>query len=314
MKHRVKLSILSAVLAPAFLLQADEHTVEKTINVGGVERSYLLHIPPSLPRDKAVPLVVVFHGGGGTGAIGERFTRFSELSDRERFIVVYPDALNKNWNDGRAGRKIRSQQENVDDIGFVVAMLDAVGKEYTIDPKRVYATGPSNGGFFSNRVGAELSERFAAIAPVIGGMAPAVAESFHPAEPISVLIIQGTDDPLIAYEGGNVRIFGFGAGNRGKNINSIETLTKWVNHNGCDPKPSTTELPDLDPDDETTVVRSMYHGGRNATEVVFYQIVGGGHTWPGGSQYLPERLIGKVSREIDATEVIWEFFKSHPKP
>jgi len=148
---------------------------------------------------------------------------------------------------------------------------------------------------------------------VIGGMAPAVADAFHPAEPVSVMIIQGTDDPLIAFEGGYVKVFGF-AGNRGKNIDTREMVLKWVEHNGCNPTPATTELPDRDPDDETSVVKSVYGQGRNGTEVIFYTIQGGGHTWPGGSQYLPERLIGKVSNELDATSTIWEFFKAHPKP
>ena len=312
MKHRIFWpSILSTALVLASPVQADEHTVEKTIDVGTVERSYLLHIPPSLPRDKAVPLVVVFHGGGGTGAIGERFTRFSELSDHERFIVVYPDALNKNWNDGRNEPMIRSMREKVDDVGFTTALLAELQRTCRIDPKRVYATGPSNGGIMSNLAGARLADRFAAIAPVIGGIASPVAENFHPSQPVSVLIINGTEDPLVPFEGGRVTFMGRG---RGSIISTAETVQRWVAHNGCRSKPSTGAMPDKDPEDGTRSTVETYAGGRNGTEVVVFTIEGGGHAWPGGRQYLPVKTIGRVCRDFDATTTIWEFFKAHPKP
>ena len=312
MDHRIFwLFLLPAVLAPNLSLQAGEHTVEKTIDVHGAERSYLIHVPPSLSNDKPAPLVFVFHGGGGTGRNSERFTHFSKLSDREGFIAVYPDGLNKGWNDGRLTDQIQSQRENVDDIGFVTTLLAAVSKEYSIDPKRIYATGPSNGGIFSNLVGAKMSDRFAAIAPVIGGMAPSVAGNFHPAEPVSVLMINGTEDPLVPFEGGHVSFLGK---DRGEIIPTAATVQKWVTRDGCNPKPVLRDVPDTDPDDGTRAAVATYSGGKNNSEVIVYTIEGGGHTWPGGSQYLPAGMIGRVCRDFNATETIWEFFKKHPKP
>lgn len=303
--------VLAAMIVSCLPAPASDGTVEKTIQVSGIERSYLLHVPPSLPKDKPSPLVVVFHGGGGTGKNGDRFTGFSKLADREGFIVVYPNGLNKGWNDGRLTEQVQSQRNNVDDIGFVAALLKHLESEHNIDPKRVYATGPSNGGIFSNLVGAKMSDQFAAIAPVIGGMAPSVAENFHPSQPISVLMINGTADPLVPFEGGKVNAFGQ---ERGEIIPTSATVQKWVAHDDCNPKPEIHEVPDRDPNDGTRASFAVFSGGRNNTEVIAYTIEGGGHTWSGGSQYLPEAMIGRVCRDFDATEVIWEFFKSHPKP
>jgi len=290
---------------------ADKHTEEESINILGQKRTYRIHVPPSLPKKTPVPLVFSFHGGGGNAEQAEKFTRFDPLSDRDGFIVVYPDALNKNWNDGRNAQNIQSQREKVDDVGFISALLARLTREYNIDPKRVYATGPSNGGIFSNRIGAELSDRFAAIAPVIGGMARPVAENFRPTDPVSVLIINGTDDPLVPYGGGQVMFLGRP---RGEIIPTSQTVKRWVVHNRCDRDPLVSHMPDKDPDDKSTCVAATYRDGRDGTEVVLITVEGGGHTWPGGSQYLPVSMIGRVCRDFDATALIWAFFKNHPKP
>lgn len=308
---------IAALLLPALLLVratgAEAGTDEKNLDCGGLKRAYRLHVPDSCPVDQPAPVVFVFHGGGGNGAQAERFTRFSRLADREGFIAVYPDGWEKNWNDGRNGPGISAQKRNIDDIGFVGAILDELEKSRAIDKKRVFATGPSNGGFFSNRVGAELSKRFAAIAPVIGSMAPAVAENFHPAEPVSVLIINSVADPMVPYEGGFVHGLGIKPGERGAGIPAAEVAAKWTAHNGCDVKGVVSDLPDK-ADDGMRVRVTRHGGGKNGAEVVFYSIEGGGHTWPGGSQYLPVAWVGGVCRDFDASEVIWEFFKKHPKP
>jgi polyhydroxybutyrate depolymerase len=296
---------LLSMLAPA-----GAETLEKTIQVGDSEREYLLHVPDNLPRNKPVPLLFVLHGGGQKAEIAQRMG-FTEVANREDFIVVYPNAVRKNWNDGRNEPGIWSQRNNVDDVGFVSALIREVGRDHPIDPKRVYATGPSNGGIFSNRLGAEMSEQFAAIAPVIGGLAAPLAEKFNPAQPVSVLMINGTEDPLVPYKGGRVTFMGRG---RGSIIPTSETIRKWVARDHCNPVPKSRDLPDKDPKDQTRTKIDVYSGGKNGTEVILYTIEGGGHTWPGGVQYLPEMMIGRVCRDFKATDTIWEFFKSHPKP
>lgn len=280
------------------LLLDDAHTVEKSIDVGGVKRAYRLHVPPGYSKEKPVALVLVFHGGGGDGRSMERMSKFSELSDKEGFIVVYPDAVERNWNDGR-GKFTKG-----DDLAFMDALLDALAKEHSIDEKRVFATGISNGAIFSHYLAGNRAKRIAAIAPVVGGMAKPYAPKFKPEAPVAVLVIQGTDDPLVPYDGGTI------ASNRGEIIGTVEALEKWAAAANGKPESATEDLPDKDPKDGCTATRLTWKGD---VPVVLIKIKGGGHTWPGGPQYLGERVIGKTCRDFDATAVIWEFFKSNAR-
>ncbi len=287
---------------------AEEHAKSRTITVGDVERTFWLHVPEKVTKKKAVPLLFCFHGGQGSGEAMTGGSGFGALSDKEGFIAVFPEGVGKSWNDGRGEPAIESQKKNIDDVAFVMAMIEALSKEYRIDPKRIYATGISNGGFLCHRLAAERSETFAAIAPVAAGMGIPIGSTFEPKEPVSVVLMNGTDDPLVPYKGGRM-----GVKDRGEIIGVDEIVKKWVAKNGCE-KGGAETLPDADPKDGCRIERTVYPGGKNGTEVVLYKVEGGGHTWPGGSQYLPERIIGKVCKDIVSPKVIWEFFVKHPKP
>jgi polyhydroxybutyrate depolymerase len=300
-------------LAVAFTAAAQTlATTARTIEVAGLSRTYYLHVPVNIPKDRAVALVLMFHGGGGTPAWTERESRFSEWADREGFLVAYPQGYKKSWNDGREDRHIAAQRDHVDDLAFVAALLDDLGKKYKLDSKRVFATGISNGATFSQYLGAHLSTRIAAIAPVAGGIAEPLSVKFNPEKPVSVLIMNGTQDPLVPYLGGKITL-PWGT-TRGAIISTESAVAKWVDHNGCRAEPVTADLPDKDAVDDTRVKRLSYTGCREGTEVVLYRIEGGGHTWPGRLQYLPKRVIGNMSYDINATEIIWAFFTQHPKP
>jgi polyhydroxybutyrate depolymerase len=293
-------------------LKPGENTAEHTLEVDGRKRVYYLYVPPGLAADKPAPLVLVFHGGGGTALGMERYlARFSRLADKEGFLVAYPEGVDKNWNDGRDNPASTPARENINDLAFVMAMIDDIAREHAVDNKRIYATGISNGGVFSHYLAANHAEKIAAIAPVVGGIADPFYKQFKPVEPVSVLIMQGTRDPIVPYDGGPITI---GSQDRGKIISTDETIKLWVEHDDCQRSPVDEQLPDTDPNDNCTVRRTTHSGGRGGSEVVLYKIVGGGHTWPGGPQYFPKFLIGNVCRDIDATEVIWDFFKAHPKP
>ncbi len=287
-------------------------TVARLIKVGELNRTYHLHVPKNMPKDKAVPLVLMFHGGGGTPAFAERESKFSDLADREGFLVVYPEGVGKSWNDGRGVKAIPAQRDNVDDLAFIAALIDDVAKAHKVDPKRVYATGISNGAMFSHYLAANLSSRIAAIAPVVGGMPEPLSEKFKPEKPVAVLILQGTEDLLVPYKGGDVTPPG--AGKRGRIVATEDAVKKWAEHNGCQREAATEELADKDPKDGCRVKKFTYAKGKDGTEVVLVRIEGGGHTWPNGLQYLPKKVIGNVCRDINGTEVIWDFFKAHPKP
>lgn len=273
----------------------------------GTTRTYLVHVPPTLP-DGPVPLVLVLHGAGGTGRQMEQMSGFSAVADREGFIVVYPDGLRRVWNDGRHGE--RTRRDTVDDVGFLLVLLDRVAAERPIDPARVYATGISNGGFMCHRLANDHAARFAAIAPVVAGITTEVANAFAPAAPVAVYAIQGTDDPLVPYHGGPIGIDG-GRKDRGRILGTIQAIERWRAHDGCADEPVREDVPDREPRDRCTVERATWPGGRDGTAVRLDTIHGGGHTWPGGPQYLPRAVIGPVCRDVDAATDIWAFFAAH---
>ena len=275
------------------------------VNVGGVDRTYRVHIPPSYEGGTPIPLIVAFHGGGGTGEGMERLTHMNDISDSGGFIAVYPDGVNKNWNDGRP-----QINPDVDDVAFVRSMLERLESDYSIDTKRVYATGISNGGFMSYRLAFDLDGTFAAIAPVGALMTEQLYARPPPAGPVSVLLIEGIDDPFVPWAGGDIST---GRLKRGTVVSTGVTIDYWVKAGGCVTPPAVTEMTDAEPDDGTRVREELYSGGREGTEVELLAVEGGGHTWPGGLQYLRERTIGKTCRDIDASRVIWDFFKGHSK-
>ena len=286
----------------------DEHTAPGEIEHDGLRRTYLLHVPPSLSPDAPVPLVLAFHGTGGTGLGMETVTGLSALSDRHGFLVAYPDAVEKCWNDGRGLARPRSHRENVDDAGFVATLVGEIRRARGVDPGRVYATGISNGAIFAHRLASERSDLVAAIAPVAGGMARSVAGEFRPRRPVSVIAVQGTGDPLMPFGGGAL------GPERGEIVSTAEAVRKWVELDACRPDPAREEFPARDPGDGMRVRRDTYGGGREGTEVALVTVEGGGHAWPGGLQYLPERTIGRTCRDVDASSLVWEFFSRHPRP
>ncbi len=286
---------------------APAQSVRRTTTSGGRARTYRVFVPASARRAPAA-LVLAFHGGGGDGAGMEKLTKFDAIAEREGFVVVYPDAFEHNWNDGRVDFDAPAFRNRVDDIAFVRTILAEVEASVPIDVKRVFATGISNGGIFSHYLGAKLSDRIAAIAPVVGGMADPFYKEFAPAEPVSVFAMQGTNDPLVPIGGGNVARSG-----RGRVIATAEAIRLWEIRDSVASTPQSGTLPDRDPRDGCTVTWKKWSGGKGGTEVWLYVEQGAGHTWPGGVQYLPKLLVGAVCRDFDASEEIWGFFRNHPK-
>lgn len=309
----ILLSLLCAILSVFGLQNAiasQETGSARSIMFAGLERTYRIHIPASYDKANPGPLLIVLHGGGGTGEGMVKLTRggFNRLSDKEGFIVVYPDGFEKHWNDGRENVSYRTHREKIDDVGFIAALIDVLAKQYKLDTKRVYSTGISNGAMMSFRLDCELSEKIAAIAPVAGAMPENLPARCSPSRPVPVLMISNTEDRLVPWEGGDIR---FGRKTFGRTLSVPETVKYWVNHNQCSSSPSISMEPDRDPKDGTRVRKELYSECRESSEVVLYAVEGGGHTWPGGDQYLPQWIIGKTNRDIDANEVIWDFFKRH---
>lgn len=220
-------------------------------------------------------------------------------------VLLFPDGIGRKWSDGR---KVKASH---DDVGFISKLIDLMVKEYKVDPRRIYATGISNGGFMSVRLAMELSEKIAAVAPVTAQI-PKVLESRSPKLPISVMIVNGTADPLVPYDGGKIRLFKFGRG-RGEIISTSATVDIFRRHNGCDETPKKQLLPDKNPRDGAMIEVGSYTGCKAGTEVILVKVIAGGHTWPGGKQYLGRRIIGPVCRDINASEMILDFFLRHSR-
>jgi polyhydroxybutyrate depolymerase len=283
-------------------LAADVQPPITTLSVGGVSRSFILHVPRGFGLQPPVglsPLVLVFHGGGGSARTMPRFTGFDALSDQEGFFVAYPDSFNRSWNDSRG-------LSPADDVGFVHALIGSLRGRYPIDPARVYATGISAGGFFSQRLACDLAGDVSAVAAVAATMPEPLLPICKPAQAVSVLFMHGVSDPIVRIEGGPV------LRDRGNAVSLLSAVRFWRDFDGTAATSVGADLPDQ-VSDGTHVHRDLYRGGRQGTEVVVYTIAGGGHTWPGGSQYLPAFFVGKASGNLDATSTIWEFFKAHAR-
>lgn len=280
---------------------------QRSLVYQGLQRTFLLHVPPAYPGTKHLPLVIVLHGGGGSGRKVARLTGFSSRADREGFVAVYPDGVNRHWNDGRNVGHYRAQRENVDDAGFISTLTDGLVRQLQLDSQRVYATGISNGGMMCYRLACDRSDKIAAIAPVCAAMAEELPDSSTPRKPVPVLAINGTRDPLVPWEGGGVGLLR----KRGRVMSVRKTIDFWVKHNQCSQTPVKIRLPHKGPANGTGIEREVYGHGRDGSEVILYTVNRGGHTWPGGA----ERPLhfGRRSDDIDATEVIWEFFKRHTR-
>lgn len=275
--------------------------------IDGVEREYILHLPKNYGTEK-LPLVMVFHGGGGTAEQVKDHTKFSKLADNENFIVVYPNAIDKNWNDGRIGDKLPMDR---DDVKFISTLLDTLTANYNINTKRIFSTGISNGGFFSFYLALKLSNRLLAIAPVTANIPENLKDSWKTDKPISVLLINGTKDPLVKFNGGPVGFKDDETG-RGVSLSTSWTVKILAGNNSCQTSTKIEEIEDKE-DDDCRAEKETYYKCADGTKIVLVTIKGGGHTWPGASQYLPKILVGNVCKDFKATEMIWEFFKSLPE-
>lgn len=279
------------------------------IEYGGLPRSYMIRIPRDTGGEAPLPLVVGLHGGGGRGEqICTLEGGLPDLADREGLLLLCPDAVEEHWNDGRQIRRYRAHREGIDDVGFVLALIERIHQEYVVDDRLIYIHGASNGGMMTYRMACQAPATFAAAASVIANLP--VDLSCDPSAPIPILIMNGTEDPLMPYEGGQVQ---FGPTKMGGVYSTSETVAFWVDANRCQPIPEVTYLEEQAPLDGTRVRKEAYGPCAQGAEVVLYEVIGGGHTWPGGPQYAPRAVIGPVSREGHMGEILWEFFGRHQR-
>lgn len=278
---------------------------ERTLLVGKKKRYYSIHVPPSYDKSRPTPVVLNFHGGGGNSKLQRNASQMDSVSDRKGFITVYPQGTNKKfklyagytWNAGTCCGW--AKKNNIDDVAYTAALLDDLSKILNVDGKRVYATGVSNGAMMCYRLACELSDRIAAIAPVSG---PMQMLQCKPKRPVPIIHFHGTKDEFVPMAGGKgPRSF------RGQFFSSVkDTLQIWLRINGLD-----REKPKIIRKGDAIVER--YGPTKNGMEVVLWKLEGAGHTWPGGKfGLIGEKTLGKMNTDINASEIMWEFFQKHP--
>jgi polyhydroxybutyrate depolymerase len=288
---------LAGLLVAASVWKSDENASapEKrsgSIEIGGRKRVYFVHTPPAYDGKKSLPLVLVLHGGGQSPESAEWMSGMSTKADSENFLVAYPSGTGRlsrmpTWNSGNCcGYALENK---VDDVAFLSALIDKLEHDYSVDSKRVYVTGMSNGGMMSYRLACEAAGKIAAIAPVEG----AQNVECRPAAPVSVIVFHGTADRHVAYDGGTARSQ---IGPARVDDSVASAISFWVREDACAATPQNKAT--------GAVHTDIYTGCKDGTAVTLYAIQGGHHTWPGG------RMSGN---KVPATDLMWAFFTEHPK-
>lgn len=289
-----RLLLIISFIVTGYAIKA-QTTINGSFVHGGITRTYSFYVPASYTAGQAVPLVLNLHGYTSNGSEQSIYGNFKPIADTANFIVVHPDGTiepsssERFWNLGIIG-------SNVDDIGFLEALVDTISAHYTINQNRVYSTGMSNGGYMSYYLSCQ-SDKFAAVGSVTGSMSVPMYNACNPANPIPAIQIHGTTDPVVPYTGNTTS----------KAVEDVVAF--WVNKNGCVPTPAITQVPNINTTDGATAERYLYSGGNNGHTVEFFKVTAGGHTWPGAPIPLPGS--GNTCMDFSASKEIWRFFSQY---
>ncbi|WP_328353054.1 esterase [Mycobacterium sp. NBC_00419] len=245
------------------------------LTFGGMQRTYVLHVPPGLQNPSG--LVINLHGAGQTGAIQAGVTNYNAIADRYGFVVAYPDGIDMSWADGR-GASV-PDRDGVDDVGFLAALIGQLSRDFGIPPGRVFVTGMSAGAFMANRLACDRADLVSAVAPVAGTLGVGVA--CNPSKPVSVLAIHGTDDPVVPFAGGPM----VGRGGPSEIVSAPAMAERWRALDQCPSVPA--------PNPQGFTVSGCAGG----TQVEFVSVNGAGHTWP-------------MNPAVDASAATGQFFAS----
>jgi polyhydroxybutyrate depolymerase len=260
----------------------------------------------------ATPLVIAIHGAFSTAKTFEMETGFSELGDKEGFIVIYPNGIGilgwlQHWNAGHCCGKAAA--DDVDDIGFIIEVITDVSRYLNVNKRRIYMVGFSNGGMFTHRFGAEHADMLAAIAPLAGSIGgrsgPEVSlwRTPPPDTTLPVILFHGQSDEKVPYWGGPV---GGKPGER-EYLSAQKSTLFWANGNGCVSPPRHEER------NGGAVGLDIWDGCENGTQVLLYTLKDWGHVWPG--RYFSNNLNpDNPMHGFDAAEIIWKFFQQHRRP
>jgi polyhydroxybutyrate depolymerase len=266
---------------------------------GGLQRTYLVHSPAG--TDSPAGLVINLHGSGASGQTQAAITNYDPVADALGFVVAYPDGIDQSWADGRGASP--ADRRGIDDVGFLVALVDRLVRDYGINQGRVFATGISAGAFMANRLACDRADVVAAIAPVAGTLGAGVP--CNPSRAVSVLESHGTADPVVPYDGGTM----LGLGGASDVLAAPAMASRWRDVDRCAGAPIEDVLPATG--DGTAVHRFTAVGCAGGADVVLLRIDGGGHTWPSGSFALPTGSVGATTDVFNASLGSAQFFAAH---
>jgi polyhydroxybutyrate depolymerase len=277
---------------------------QESLSVGGRTRTYDVYVPTGLP--KQAPLLIVLHGSTQNGRSIREFSgyEFDRLADADKFVVAYPDGHEGNWNDCRRAASYPARLLDIDDKGFMEAIVAHLATRLQIDPARVFVAGYSNGGHMAFRLALEVPDRFAGIG-VISANLPADDNSICRASgrAVPLVIVNGTRDPINPYSGGNVSLFGFA--NRGAVVSSAASAARFAAL-----FPQARETAQAARAEQADVEETAWEA-EGARRVALYSVVGGGHVIP-QPHYAAPRILGRTDRRFNAPGAIWRFFAALP--
>ncbi|MBX3411468.1 MAG: hypothetical protein KF708_02030 [Pirellulales bacterium] len=295
----------SRLQAEASILNRD---VEHQLRHGDRDRYYYVHVPEGHDGTQPLPVVLNFHGGGGNADAARRQSRMNEVADRHGFLVVYPEGSGRlrhkllTWNAGSCCAYAVDKQ--IDDVGFVAALLDDLSKQYSLDARRIYATGISNGAMLAYRLACELPDRITAISPVAGTLG---VDGPVPDRGVPVLHFHGRQDRNVPFSGG----FGPNGLLKVDHRSVPDTIAWWCRANQCD-----VERPEVQESSDVVIRRYLPRAdaGAKGAPVELYELTDGGHTWPGGADITAGLGTGKLVTNVDASELMWQFFQQFSLP
>lgn len=325
MRRRLKIGCLSILLAAAAFLglavwamwqsypplpKLAGHLERGALEHGGRTRTWIAYVPDRPQPHPA--LLIVLHASMGTGERARQVFGydFDLLADRQGFLAVYPQGYEGHWNDIKARGPFAAKRENVDDVGFLHALVDRLAWDHDVDRGRVYITGISNGGGMVLRLALQTPDFARAYAAVVSSLpAPENLAVAPKNQPVSLLLMNGTGDPFNPWHGGDVVLYGVW-GNRGPVLSAQASIDYFRKLAGLDGAPQVTRFPDRDPSDGSTAERSVW-SAPGKRRVALVTIQGGGHEAPHPALYGP-RLLGHSNRDLHAATEIWEFFQAAP--
>jgi len=282
----------------------------RVIDVAGRRRTYCVAAAAQVDS----PLLVALHGGGGTGPGMAALTNLAERGPAAGFTVAFPGGEGGVWNDDRDAPRL-ARGKAIDDVAFLGAMVAELVRDHSARPGALFVTGISNGAFLAEYLARSASLPIAGIAPVAGTGTVSSRQGVPvPRRPTRVVAFAGTHDPLVPYQGGPIGPLGRIAQRRasarrspgrGLAAPAEAVVADWAAANGCFAEPRVERLPETPGD--LPVTKLAWHAP-GCPDVELYRVEGGGHTWPGGAPYLPERFIGPVAKHLDATGIILQAF------